>query len=175
MNIFVYHNEEDGKILGYSAREDPEFCNSPFVMVPLDEMRKFYDNAASITSYEILNGKLQKRDEYVYDESYVNDDFFGIEYLEDADFRIVQFDDCVVIFPCDIDHEDPEFRDKLEFASVVFYFTKKDDPSIIYQEVTFDGLQTSLTVTIEGDFSIFAVDATFTYSLESASSAIWTK
>lgn len=170
--ICVHYNHEDGKILAYGAREDPNFSHYPFVLVGLDEMRKFYDNKASITTYEIYtdsngNRKLQKKDECIYDESYINDDFFLIEYLKDADFRVVCFDDCVVIFPCDIDHENPDFRDKLEFASVVFYFTKKDDPSVLYQKVTFDGLQTSITVALdEKDFSIFALDRTFTYSLE---------
>ena len=167
--IWVYYNEEDGKILGYSAREDPTFVHDSFLMVPLDEMRIFYDGKAGIQSYEILNDKLQKKDEYVYDESYINDDFFEIKYNPDADFRIVRFDDCVVIFPCDIDCEDPQFRDRLEHKSVWFYFTKKDDPSILLHDVTFDGLQTSLTVPIENDFSIYAIDSTFTYSLEDAS------
>ncbi len=163
--IWVYH--ENGKILGYSAKPDDTFKANDFVMVPLDDMRIFYDAKASIVSYEIFDDKLQKRDEYVYDESYINDDFFIVEYNSEADFRVVRFSDCVVIFPCDIDHENPEFRSKLEYASVIFYFTKKDDPSILYQKVSFDGLQTSLTVTIEAkDFSIFALDRSFTYSLE---------
>lgn len=167
--IWVYYNDEDGKILGYSAREDPNFLHSPFILVPLDEMRKFYDGIDGINLYEVLNKKLQKRDEFVYDESYINDDFFEIKYNPDADFRVVSFEDCIVIFPCDVDCENPKFRAKLENTSVWFYFTKKDDPSILLKQVTFDGLQTSLTVILEEDFTIFVTDSTFTYSLEFAS------
>ncbi len=166
--IWVYYNDEDGKILGYSAREDPNFSDSPFILIPLDEMRKFYDRTDEINLYEILNKKLQKKDEFVYDESYINADFFEIEYNPGADFRVVSFKDCIVIFPCDIDCENPEFRAKLENTSVWFYFTKKDDPSFLFKEVTFDGLQTSLTVILEEDFTIFVIDPTFTYSLEFA-------
>lgn len=167
-NIWVYYNGENGKILGYSAREDPNFSYSEFILVPLDKMRKFYDGD-SISSYEVLNSKLQKKDEYVYDESYINDsNFFEIKYNPGADFRVVSFKDCIVIFPCDIDCEDPNFRARLEHASVWFYFTKKDDPSILLEKVTFDGLQTSITVILEDDFTIFAIDPTFTYSLEFA-------
>ena len=169
--VCVYYDNDDGKILAYSTREDPNFESHPFVLIGLDEMRKFYDGKASINSYEILtdsndNRKLQKKNEYVYDESYVNDDFFEIKYNPDANFRVVCFEDCVVIFPCDIDSENPEFRAKLENKSVKFYFTKKDDPSILIEEVVFHGLQTSLTVMLEGDFTLFAIDASFTYSLE---------
>ena len=173
--IWVYY-DEDSKILGYSAREDPEFVDTSFIMVPLNDMRKFYDGKEGIQLYEILDGKLHKKDEYIYDESYVNDDFFEIEsinifssaYRPEADFRIVRFNDCVVIFPCDVDCENDEFRTKLENKSVKFYFTKKDDPSILIEEAVFFGLQTSLTVMIEDEFTVFAVDASFTYSLEDA-------
>lgn len=165
--IWVYYNDEDGKILAYSAREDPNFSDSPFILVPLDEMRKFYNGKEGIQSFEILNKKLQKRDEYIYDESYINDDFFEIKYTPDADFRVVSFEDCAVIFPCDIDCENPEFRAKLEHTSVWFYFTKKDDPSILLKEATFNGLQTSLTIVLdEKDFTIFVTNSDFTYSLE---------
>lgn len=175
-NIWVYYNDEDGKILAYSAREDPNFLHSLFILVPLDDMRKFYDGKDSINFYEVLNQKLQKKDDFVYDESYINDNFFEVEpinifssaYRPEADFRVVSFKDCVVIFPCDIDCENPKFRAKLENTSVWFYFTKKDDPSILYKKVTFDGLQTSLTVVLEEDFTIFVTDPTFTYSLEFA-------
>ncbi len=167
-NIWVYYNDENGKILAYSAREDPNFSDSPFILVPLDEMRKFYDGIEGILLYEVFNRKLQKKDEYVYDESYINDDFFEIKYNPGADFRVVSFKDCVVIFPCDIDCEDPDFRARLEFRSVWFYFTKKDDPSILLKKVTFDGLQTSITVVLEDDFTIFVIDSSFTYSLEFA-------
>ena len=37
--IWVYYNEEDGKILGYSAREDPEFALSSFIMIPPNSQR----------------------------------------------------------------------------------------------------------------------------------------
>ena len=167
-NIWVYYNDEDGKILGYSAKEDPTFWCSSFIMVPLDEMRKFYDGKDSVNFYEVLNQKLQKKDDFVYDQSYINDDFFEVEpinifssaYRPEADFRVVSFKDCIVIFPCDIDCENPEFRAKLEYTRVCFYFTKKDDPSVLFKEVTFDGLQTSLTVILEEDFSIFVTDST---------------
>ncbi len=167
-HIWVYYDDEDGKILGYSAREDPIFVDQSFIMIPLDEMRIFYDGKASIQSYEILNEKLQKKDEYVYDESYMNDSFFEIKYIPDANFRIVCFKDCVVIFPCDIDCENPGFRFQLENKSVWFYFTKKDDPSILLKAITFDGLQTSLTIHLDGEeaFTVFATDRSFSYSIE---------
>lgn len=165
--IHVYYTKEDGKILGYSAKIDQNFDLNESILVPLDEMRKFYDGTDSINFYEILNSKLQKKDEYVYDESYVNEEFFKIGYQKDADFRVVCFKDCIVIFPCDIDQEAIEFRMKLEATSVLFYFTKKDDPSILLQEVAFDESRTSMTIVLdEKDFSVFALNPDFTYSLE---------
>ena len=164
--IYVYY--EDGKILGYSARPDSTFGSADVAMIPLDLMRKFYDGVENINTYEIYNDKLQKKDQSIYDESYINDDFFEIDmHRRGADFRIVLFKDCIVIF---LDQDRMKYRSK----DVLFYLTKKDDPSILFQTVEYDQSKTSITIEFEepgirwarNEFSIYATNNTFTYSLE---------
>ena len=117
-------------------------------------MRIFYDGKESIQSWEILNDKLQKKDEFIYDKSYVNDKFFEItEPQEDANFRIVYFDNRVTIID-----------DSSSSVHVPFYFVKKDDPSILLNMVLFEYSPTSLI--IKENFSLYVADSSFTYSLE---------
>lgn len=153
--IYVYYDEA-GTIISYAAREDENYQFHSFILVPLTEMRKFYDGEAT-HSYCVVDFKIVKKEDSIYDESYINENFFEITDInESADFRIVAINSLITIINdvTSIGGED-----------IILCFTRKDDPSILLKTVRFNKHVETFKLIV--DFSVFAMNNdSFTYSLE---------
>lgn len=143
MNYFIYY-DSNGVILDISPKEIKENINKSFIKIAKEIAIQFINGKEKPTKWKVLNKKLVKKDSYTSFQ-YDSTGFFNIKSQQSSESVII-----ITIQGQKITIEAKNNKSKL-----VFYVTKKDNPTFVVDTFILNSTKKTFTSSIR-DFSIFA-------------------